>query len=228
VKIERLSPRQKHNGKEGGLLALDKVFYAFVRTFFKIIFTLYNRLSIRGAGRIPEDKNVIVACNHCSNLDPLVIGVAFPRRLRYFAKEELFRSFLLGKIIRTLGAVPVSRSDNNAAAAALKGFLKFLEEGSDVLIFPEGARSSDGKLQPLEGGVGLIANHSKAPILPVFVKGTYDAMSPGSLMVKPRKITVTFGKPIVFDPEIYKGKGAREKIMTELADSLRALESTAP
>jgi 1-acyl-sn-glycerol-3-phosphate acyltransferase len=227
VKIERLSPRQKYNGKKGGLLALDKVFYAFVRTLFKIIFTLYNRLSIRGVERIPENKNVIVACNHCSNLDPLVIGVAFPRRLRYFAKEELFRSFLFGKIIRILGAVPVSRSDNNAAAVALKGFLKFLEEGSDVLIFPEGARSSDGKLQPLEGGVGLIANHSKAAILPVFIKGTYDAMPPGSFMVKPCKIAVTFGKPIVFDPEIYKGKGAREKIMAELTDSLRTLESTA-
>ncbi|MDR1978716.1 MAG: 1-acyl-sn-glycerol-3-phosphate acyltransferase [Synergistaceae bacterium] len=198
-----------------------------VRIFFRIFFTLYNRLSIKWTERLPEGKNMIIASNHCSNLDPLVVGVAFPRRLRYFAKEELFRSFLFGKIIRTLGAVPVSRADSASAAAALKGFLKFLEEGSDVLIFPEGSRSPDGSLQPLEGGVGLIAAHSKAAILPVFVKGTYDAMPPGAAAVKPSKITVTFGKPIAFDPESYKGKGVREKIMAELTDSLRALESTA-
>jgi 1-acyl-sn-glycerol-3-phosphate acyltransferase len=235
VKTERPPPREKANrekakrrkcnGKKSELLTLDKVFYALVRAFFKIVFTLYNRLSVKWMEPIPKDKNLIVACNHCSNLDPLVIGVTFPRRLKYFAKEELFRSFLFGKIIRILGAVPVSRANNAAAAAALKGFLKFLEEGSDVLIFPEGSRSPDGKLQPLEGGVGLIANHSKATILPVFLKGTYDAMRPGTLMVKPRKISVTFGKPIVFDPDIYKGKGAREKIMTELTNSLGALET---
>ena len=103
--------------------------------------------------------------------------------------------------------------------------MKFLEEGSDILIFPERARSPDGKLQPLEGGVGLIAAHAKATILPVFVKGTYEAMPPGTCLVKPRKITVTFGKPITFDPEAYKGKGAREKIMAQLTASLRAMES---
>ena len=206
---------------------LDRIFYGFVRIFFKILFTLYNRLSVKWMELLPKDKNMIIACNHCSNLDPLIIGVAFPRRLRYFAKEELFRSFPLGKIIRILGAVPVSRADSNAAAAALKGFLKFLEEGRDVLIFPEGARSSNGKLQPLEGGVGLIASHSKTTILPVFIKGTYAAMQPGTFVVKPSKITVTFGKLIAFDPETHKGKGGREKIMAELTDSLRALESAA-
>jgi 1-acyl-sn-glycerol-3-phosphate acyltransferase len=206
---------------------MDKIFYNLIRMFFKVLFTLYNRLSIKWTECLPEDQNVIVACNHCSNLDPLIVGAAFPRRLRYFAKEELFRPFLFGKIIRILGAVPVSRADSSAAAAALKGFLRFLEEGSDVLIFPEGGRSADGKLQPLEGGVGLIAAHAKATVLPVFVKGTYDAMPPGAFLVKPCKITVTFGKPIVFDPEVHKGKGAREKIMTELASSLCALESEA-
>jgi 1-acyl-sn-glycerol-3-phosphate acyltransferase len=205
---------------------LEGFFYNFVRMFFKILFSLYNRLSVKCMERLPNDKNVIVACNHCSNLDPLIIGVAFPRRLRYFAKEELFRPFLFGKIIRILGAVPVSRADSSAAAA-LKGFLKLLEEGHDVLIFPEGARSSDGKLQPLEGGVGLIASHSQTTVLPVFINGTYDAMPPSSFWVKPRKITVTFGKSIVFDPETHKGKGGREKIMAELTDSLCAMESAA-
>ena len=206
-------------------MKFDYFFYAVVRLFFKVVFSFYNRLSIKWTEPLPENRNVIIASNHCSYLDPIIVGVAFPRRLRYFAKEELFRSFLFGKIIRTLGAVPVSRESNAAAAGALKGFLKFLKEGSDILIFPEGARSLDGKLLPLESGTGLVASHSQAPILPAFIKGTHEAMTPGSAMVKPVKITVTFGKLIVFDPETYKEKGAREKIMTTLTDAFKALES---
>lgn len=205
----------------------ERFFYRLTQCFFRIVFTLYNRFAVKWMEPLPADRNVIVASNHCSNLDPLVVGVAFPRRLRYFAKEELFRPFLLGPVIRILGAVPVSRADNASAASALKGFLKLLEDGSDVLIFPEGSRSPDGKLQPLEGGVGLIAAHSKISILPVFVKGTYRAMPPGATLVRPTRITVTFGKLLTFEPEVYSGKGAREKIMAALTDSLRELESAA-
>jgi 1-acyl-sn-glycerol-3-phosphate acyltransferase len=205
-------------------LSFEKVLYSAVRFFFTVFFTLYNRMSVRWEEPLPRGGNVIVASNHCSNLDPVLVGVAFPRRLRYFAKEELFHPFLFGKLIRLLGAVPVSRSDNASAASALKGFFRLLEEGDDVLIFPEGSRSPDGKLLPLEGGAGLIALHSKIDILPVFIRGSYKAMPPGAALVKPCKITVTFGKRIVFEPEIYKGKGAREKIMAELTRSLKALE----
>ena len=209
-------------------MTFDKFFYTFVRVFFRVVFTLYNRFSIkwieplRDAGEGP----IILACNHCSNLDPLVVGVAFPRFLRYFAKEELFRPFLLRSIIRTLGAVSVSRADEASAAGALKGFLKLLEEGSNVLIFPEGSRSMDGTLQPLEGGVGLIAAHSRAAVLPVFIKGTYEAMPPGAAFVKPSKITVVFGKLLTFAPEDCKGKGARDRITAELQEALSSLESS--
>ena len=206
-------------------MKLDDLFYVAVRLFFKVIFFFYNRLSINWTEPLPENRNVIVACNHCSNLDPVVVGAVFPRRLRYFAKVELFRPFLFGKIISLLGAVPVPRDSNAAAAVALKGLLKFFEEGSDILIFPEGSRSPDGKLLPLEGGVGLIASHSQASILPAIIKGTHEAMPPGSAIVKPVKITITFGKLITFTPDTYKGKGAREKIMAVLADALKALET---
>ena len=206
-------------------MRFDDFFYAAVRLFFKILFFFYHRLSVKWTEPLPENRNVIIACNHCSNLDPLLVGTAFPRRLRYFAKEELFRPFFFGKLIRILGAVPVSRDNNAAAAGALKGLLKFLKEGVDILIFPEGARSADGKLLPLEGGVGLVACRSQAPVLPAFIKGAHEAMPLGSAMVKPVKISVTFGKMIAFDSEFYKEKGAREKITTALTDALKALES---
>ena len=88
-------------------------FYWIVRTFFRVVFTLYNRCSAKWMEKMGPDERVIVACNHCSNLDPVLIGAFFPRRLRYFAKEELFRSWFLGTSITALGAVPVSRADNS-------------------------------------------------------------------------------------------------------------------
>lgn len=203
----------------------NPVFYWVVRNLFWLILKVYNRCSVRWLAPLDPNERVIVACNHASNLDPIVVGSFFPRRLRYFAKEELFRSWFLGTSIRALGAVPVSRADNASAAGALKGFMKLYREGSDVLIFPEGGRSPDGRLQPLEAGVALIAAHERAPILPAFIKGSFDAMPPGLPFVRPSKITVTFGRPLRFSDAVYQSKGGRDVMMGELTAAMRALES---
>ena len=202
----------------------NKIFYALVRNFLKILLIIYNRCKSRWLEKLNPDEKFIVACNHASNLDPVIIGCFFPRRLRYFAKEELFTNKLFGACITALGAVPVSRADNASAAGALKGFMKLYQEGSDVLIFPEGGRTLDGNLQPLEGGVALIASHEKAPILPAFIKGSFKAMPPGAALIKPSKISVTFGKPLRFSDEVYKSKDGRKTIMNALTDAFKELE----
>ncbi len=205
----------------------NRIFYAIVKNFFKIILKIYNRCSIRWLEKLPPGEKFIVASNHASNLDPLLVGCFFPRMLRYFAKEELFTNWLFGACIRALGAVPVSRGSNASAAGALKGFMKLYQDGSDVLIFPEGGRTLDGKLQPLEAGVALIAAHEKAPILPVYIKGSFDAMPPGAALVKPKKITVTFGKPLRFSDEVYTSKAGRNIIMDSLNTAMRELAAEA-
>lgn len=203
----------------------SKIFYAIVKNFFKIILIIYNRATSRWLYKLPDDEKFIVACNHASNMDPVIVGCFFPRRLRYFAKEELFTNWLFGGCIRALGAVPVSRESNASAAGALKGFMKLYQDGNDVLIFPEGGRTLDGKLQPLEAGVALIAAHTKAPILPVFIHGSFRAMPPGSAFIKPTKVRITFGEPLRFSPEVYKSKDGRNIIMDSLAKSFRELEA---
>ena len=203
----------------------SKVFYFIVKNFFKILLMIYNRCSARWLEKLPANEKFIVACNHASNLDPLIVGCFFPRMLRYLAKEELFTGWFLGTCIRALGAVPVSRTTNASAAGALKGFMKLYQEGSDVLIFPEGGRTLDGKLQPLEAGVALIAAHEHAPILPVFIHGSFKAMPPGSAFVKPSKLRVTFGKPLRFPEEVYTSKSGRKIIMDALTETFRELEA---
>ena len=202
----------------------NKIFYAIVRNFLKILLIIYNRCSAKWLEKLDPNEKFIVACNHASNLDPVIVGCFFPRRLRYFAKEELFTNKLFGACITALGAVPVSRADNASAAGALKGFMKLYKEGSDVLIFPEGGRTLDGNLQPLEAGVALIASHERAPILPVFIKGSFKAMPPGAALIKPCKLNITFGKPLRFSDEVYKSKSGRNIIMTALNDSFKELE----
>ncbi len=203
----------------------SKIFYAFVKNFFKIILKIYNRASVKWHEKLSADEKFIVACNHASNMDPVIVGCFFPRRLRYFAKEELFTNWLFGGCIRALGAMPVSRENNASAAGALRGFMKLYQDGNDVLIFPEGGRTLDGKLQPLEAGVAVIAAHTKAPILPVFIHGSFKAMPPGSALIKPTKIRITFGKPLRFSDDVYRSKEGRNVIMSALNDAIKALEA---
>ena len=203
----------------------NKIFYAIVSTSLKVVLKIYNRCSAKWLFKLPDDEKFIVACNHASNLDPVIVGCFFPRRLRYLAKEELFTNRLFGGCIRALGAVPVSRQSNSSAAGALKGFMKLYQEGNDVLIFPEGGRTLDGKLQPLEGGVALLAAHEHAPILPAFIHGSFKAMPPGAAFIKPTKLRVTFGEPLRFSDEVYKSKEGRKIIMDSLTDAMRKLEA---
>ena len=201
----------------------NKIFYAIVRFTLKILLLIYNRVSVRWLEKLNPDEKFIVASNHASNLDPELIGCFFPRDLRYFAKEELFTG-LLGVCVRALGAMPVSRENNSSAAGALRAFMKLYQDGNDVLIFPEGGRTLDGNLQPLEGGVALAASHEKAPILPVFIHGSFKAMPTGSALIKPVKINITFGKVLRFSDDVYKSKDGRKIIMDELNNSFRELE----
>ena len=203
----------------------SKIFYAIVSKTLKVILKIYNRCSSKWLCKLPDDEKFIVACNHASNLDPVIVGCFFPRRLRYLAKEELFTNWLFGGCIRALGAVPVSRQSNASAAGALKGFMKLYQEGNDVLIFPEGGRTLDGNLQPLEAGVALIAAHEHAPILPAFIHGSFKAMPPGAAFIKPTKLRITFGEPLRFSDEVYNSKEGRKIIMDSLTDAMRKLEA---
>ncbi|MCL2767658.1 MAG: 1-acyl-sn-glycerol-3-phosphate acyltransferase [Synergistaceae bacterium] len=202
-----------------------KLFYQIVKNFFRILFIIYNRVSVKWEVPLPVSDRYIVAANHCSNLDPVLVGANFPRQLKYLAKDELFRPFFFGRIIRILGAIPVLQEDSKAAAAALKGFLNLLQEGESVILFPEGSRSLDGKLQPLEGGAALISIKSGVPIIPAYVSGTFKAMPSGAVWVKPAKIRLFFGEAVYPPKDIGKSsKEAREELTQTLTKALSDME----
>ena len=204
----------------------SKILYWVVKNAYFVFFKVFNRLEILNEGRIPRLRPVILASNHSSNLDPPVIGSVFKDRLRYIAKASLFSPAPFGFVLRTLGAVPVSREDETKAGMVLKMFLRFLEKEENVLIFPEGKRSPDGHLQPLEGGVALLSLKSKRLVVPVYIRGTFLALPSGKSFPRAVKITVNYGFPI--DPaEIPVGvtdKEARSIFLERLAEEYRRLE----
>lgn len=175
-------------------------------------FTLYHRLSVYGKEKIPRDRTVIVAPNHASYLDPPVVGYAFyPEYLKFIAWEKLFSFPPLGAFLRAMGSVPVSPENKNSSAALLRLVMGFIEEGYNVFICPEGHRTENGRLQPLEGGVAIMSLKTGAPVIPTYAAGTYRALSPQMKFPRPRKLTVTFGDPI--DPAaLPEGLMEKEKL----------------
>jgi 1-acyl-sn-glycerol-3-phosphate acyltransferase len=203
------------------------VFYRSVKTAFRVFFTLYNRLEVRGRENIPPGGAAIVASNHSSNIDPPLIGSVYPGTLRYLAKDSLFSVPLLGFLIRALGAIPVSRQDSQRAGVVMKLLLERLGEGETILVFPEGTRSRDGRLKPLEGGAAFLSVKAGTPVIPVFVRGSYKACPPGKMFPNPSKLVVSVSKPLFPDAGIESERERRLALTRSLEGALRALASEA-
>ncbi|MDR3164514.1 MAG: 1-acyl-sn-glycerol-3-phosphate acyltransferase [Synergistaceae bacterium] len=203
---------------------ISRVFYRLVQNVFMLFFRLYNRLEVYGLSNIPSEGPMIVASNHASFADPPLIGAVFPIRLRYLAKESLFRVPLLGFLIRTLGAVPVTRGDSQRAGAVMKLLLALLKEGESVLLFPEGSRSANGRLGPIEPGAAYLSVKTGFPVLPVYVKGSFEAWPKSRALPRPSKMKLTISHLIYPDPDMPNERERREKLMRSLERELLAME----
>jgi 1-acyl-sn-glycerol-3-phosphate acyltransferase len=145
-----------------------------------------------GKGNVSSTGPVLLVSNHQSHLDPVLIGLACPRQLKYLARVGLF-FWPFSWWIRALGAVSI---DRESALAGIKTTLKLLKDGEAVVVFPEGSRTPDGKLHPLLPGFCVLARRSGATIVPVAIDGAFHALPRGSHFPRPRRIRLTFGKPI--------------------------------
>jgi 1-acyl-sn-glycerol-3-phosphate acyltransferase len=155
-------------------------------------------LRLIGEELIPADGPLLVAANHLSNADPIILEMAFPRPLFFMGKVELFRNPLFRWILQRFGGFPVERGAPDRAA--LRHAQTVLGEGIAVGVFPEGGRSLTGALVPGHAGAGLLALLSQAPVLPVAIYGTEffpvnGEMPPRRPKSTPRGVTVRFGGP---------------------------------
>jgi 1-acyl-sn-glycerol-3-phosphate acyltransferase len=161
--------------------------------------TLFD-LKIRHQNRVPLTGPAILAANHQSVLDPWLVGSSLDRRAAYLARETLFRVPILGWLIRKYDTLPVPR-ESTVPRAALEICLKVLEKGRALILFPEGTRSYDGRLQPLKRGIVLLARRTGAPVVPIIVHGSFRCWPRSRLLPRPGRIDLVFGEPIQFEKD---------------------------
>lgn len=188
--------------------------------------------SFRAAGRhrLPTTGPVLILSNHQSHFDPPLVGLPSPRPLTYLARHTLFTNPPFAALIRGLGAVPI---DRDVGKDGLQAVLTRLAEGRAVLMFPEGTRTEDGRIQPLKPGVSLLVKRAEFPIVPCGIAGAYEAwprhqslpkFNPLFLPDAGRSIAVVYGEPI---PPGYYRKLDRAAILADLHARITAARQQA-
>jgi len=164
---------------------------------FRALYKFYFRWRVYNAERVPLEGGVILASNHASFLDPPLVGAGVKRGINYLARENLFRFPVMGWVLRHWQVVPVDR--DGGGAAGLRAILDRLLAGGAIILFPEGTRTRDGKLQPARSGIGLTVIKSTAPVVPVRVFGTFDAYGRHLRFPRPHRVAVKYGQPMRFE-----------------------------
>jgi 1-acyl-sn-glycerol-3-phosphate acyltransferase len=155
------------------------------------------RVRLEGADREKLDRPLVVVANHQSWYDVFVLSGFLPGRARFVAKEELRRIPLFGAAWETCGHVRVNRGDRAEAVRSLnEAGARIREERLNVILFPEGTRSSDGRLLPFKKGAFVLALQTGVPILPVGISGSRAVMSKDSFRIRPGEIRVRVGEPM--------------------------------
>lgn len=190
----------------------------------------YFTLSLRGTRHIPKTGPLVIASNHVSYADPVLITIPVRRPLYYMAWNRLFEVPVLGQVIRRLRAFPVETG--NADPRATREAVRLLQAGEALLIFPEGGRTHDGCLGRFKPGAFRLACSVGAPVLPVTIAGGHEAWPPSRRLPRPGRITITY-HPVETVPPADDLKAAaldlsrrvREAIASTLPPHQRPLES---
>ena len=193
-------------------------------TVFRTMFATYFRWRVFGAENVPQTGGVILASNHASFLDPPLVGSGLNRDINYLARESLFRFPGIGALLCSWNAVPVDR--DGGGAAGLKAILERLLAGGAIILFPEGTRTKDGKLQPARSGIGLTVIKSNAVVIPVRTFGTFEAYGRNHKFPRPKKVAVKYGAPMRFEKLRAQAKDCPKprlkEIYQEVADEIMA------
>lgn len=196
---------------------MSSFIYLCAKVLGTILFKLLFYIEVRGKENLKNIRNAcIIASNHQSYLDPLILGLAFPRRLKYFSKRDMFSIPILSFLIRNLGAIPIDRDE--MSSMTMRQGVKILKEGNWLVIFPEGTRSRTMELLEPKQGIGFLHYKTGVPVIPVYISGAGRALPVDAKFIRITKIKVYIGKKIEIGVKDYRY--IAEKVM----DAIRELK----
>jgi len=168
--------------------------YKICKILLLLIARPYFRVRIIGTGNIPKEGGVLFVSNHASFLDPPLIGMCVSRDVNYMAKEELFQNPVISWILRRIHAHPIKRG--GADRKGIQYCRKILQKGGALAVFPEGTRTRDGRIGEMKpGSVMMISGMPDVSVVPVYVRGTYEALPRGRYFPRPARVSIRFGAP---------------------------------
>ena len=189
----------------------------------RLIGRLFFRLRIIHRERIIQTGSVILAMNHQSYLDPPLAGITCDRAIYFLAKRTLIDVPVLGWLLPKLNVIPVNQEGIDRSA--LKALIRVLKSGNAALVFPEGARTLDGDLQPAQPGLGLVVAKTLAPVVPMRIFGAHESLPRGGGGLHFVPITIVVGEPIFFTAADLgsRGKDLYGRLSQRVMDAIAAL-----
>jgi 1-acyl-sn-glycerol-3-phosphate acyltransferase len=217
-----------YTGIMGTLSLLSSIFdrsgrvqHWFAHTWARMILvTAGIRIHAEGLEHIDPAQPAVYAANHLSALDIPVLYASLPTQFRILAKRELFRYPFLGWHLTRSGQIPIDHGDARASLRGLNRASDSLRKGMPLVIFPEGGRSRDGRLQSFMGGAFYMAIKAQAPVVPVVLIGTYEHLPMNSFHLRPGRIDMIVGDPI---PTAGMAPREMEKLATQVREVMAGM-----
>lgn len=203
-----------------------RLFRLLSRTWSRILFATGGvRVEVRGQENQPEGVPMVLVANHCSHLDPPALIVGLPHGFQFIAKRALFWVPVFGQALWAAGVIPIDRGNRERAVRSMDRAAERVRQGTSVVVFPEGTRSHDGRMQSFKKGAFILAIQAGVPVLPVRVTGTRDLLPRGALFVRPGRIEIEVlpaipTRGMTFDD--------RDRLLTETARRLETVEDRDP
>jgi len=160
----------------------------------RLLANIFWKFRVFGLENLPREGGVLLASNHQSVLDPVLVAMVLPREMHFMARRTLFRNPVFRAIIVRYNAFAIER--DTADVKGVKIAIARLEAGNILLVFPEGTRTGDGSIGRMKPGIGMLAERAAVPIVPVLIDGAYEVLPKGALFPRLGRISIVFGKPL--------------------------------
>jgi 1-acyl-sn-glycerol-3-phosphate acyltransferase len=169
------------------------IYFAF-RFLFRYLFVAFFDYRAFGVRNVPPAGGVVLAPNHQSFFDPILVGLPLRRCISYAGRDSLFRNPIVRWALQSVGGVPVSR--DAFAAGDFKRLVHVVEEGGALVLFPEGTRTRDGARGKPRRGFALVAERASVPVVPVLIHGANEAWPRDRKLFRRRRLRVLYGEAI--------------------------------